>query len=546
MTRERPGMTDRRNATGRTVAAKRRDLAPLAPLAEAPGGNLNQRVQASDPRRRAAESRPVPGEAGPPPAERRDARVAARRGTVGRGDAEFHPGTLAIDEVPRSPIHWLVVFWIVALLAAALAWAYFGRFASYTAAAGKIQTTGRTNVLEALATGKVVKILGRDGDAVKAGTVLVELDPTDAQAARTILDQQLTDRRAETLRLRSEIANARAETIDPRAKIPWGKDVPAAVRKREDGVARADLARLAAQIATLLSQKHAKEAERDKFAKNIEAQKALVAITQENMTMIDSLTKRGFNSQAKYLDMKAQLDGQQVTQTNYEGSLENAKQAILIIDSEVAKTREAFVATATQTVSTNEQTIVDLAQRLVKADQMLSNMTLHAPVTGVVHASGVTTIGQVVKPRQQLMQIVPRDSPLEIQAYVANTDIGFIRKDDPATIKLTAFTYNVYGSIDGTVTDVANDALALQGKAAVQTSSLDGEYQATTDAQKTGNLQFPVTVRAARSTMTVEGKEIPLVPGMGVSIEILTENRRAIDYIVSPLEELFSTAGHER
>ena len=143
------------------------------------------------------------------------------------------------------------------------------------------------------------------------------------------------------------------------------------------------------------------------------------------------------------------------------------------------------------------------------------------------------------------MQIVPSDAQIEILAYVSNTDIGFIRKGDPATIKFTAFAYGTYGALDGTVTEVANDASALQGKATLQSSSLDGDYGSTSTAQMTGKLQFPILVRAARSTMAVEGGEIALVPGMSVNVEILTEKRRGIDYIVSPLLELFSTAAHE-
>ena len=262
--------------------------------------------------------------------------------------------------------------------------------------------------------------------------------------------------------------------------------------------------------------------------------------------MIESLTSRGFNSQAKYLDEKAMLDGQQVQQTSYEGSLEAAKQAILMIDSEIAKTREVFVTTRTQEVSDNRKVIVDLEQQLVRADKALADTTLRAPVGGVVHAAAVTTLGQVVRPGQQLMQVVPSDQPLEIEAYVSNADIGFIRKGDPAIIKVEAFIYNVYGSIDGTVTDVARDASALQGKPTMQSASLDGDAAQTTAAEKTGNLQYPIHVRAARSTMLIEGKEVPLVPGMAVNVEIETERLRAIDYVLTPIEELFSTAGHER
>jgi len=347
-----------------------------------------------------------------------------RRGSLGRNDSEFHPRRLAIDDAPGSPIHLTVVLSICALLVAALAWSYFGRVSLYTSSPGKVQITGRTKVVEALETGKVLKIRAKDGDKVKAGDKLVELDPTDALATRTIIFQKLTDIRAETQRERIEIVAAHADKIDPSTKIPWATTVPEDVRARENGVARADLEKLSAQIATLQSRKHAKEAARDRYAQDIEAQKALVAVTQENLAMIESLTKSGFNSQAKYLDMKALLDGQQVQQTNYEGSLEDAKQAIVLVDSEIAKTREVFVATKTQTISENEQAIVDLAQQLVRADKTLANMTLRAAVAGIVHASEITTIGQVVKPGQQLMQIVPSQAPLEIEAYIPNATSG--------------------------------------------------------------------------------------------------------------------------
>jgi hemolysin D len=491
----------------------------------------------------AAVSKTVAREAGRSPADRPGARGG---GKSTRSDSvEFHPGVVSIEEEPRSPIRGYVRLVIAVIIASALAWSYFGRIGSYTQAPGKIQMAGGTKVVEALAAGKVVKILVRDGDKVKAGDALIALDPTDALATQTIVAQKLADVRAENLRLRTEIGAARADIVDPNVRIPWDDATPADVRAREDGVARADLAQLASQIATLTSQKHAKEAERDKFANNIDAQKALVAVTQENLTMIESLVKSGYNSQAKYLDMKALFDSQRVTQTNYEGSLESAKEAIVTIDNEIAKTREMFVSKATQTASDNDQTIIDLTERLIKANKMLEYMTLRAPTTGAVHAMEVTTVGQVVKPGQQLMQVVPGDSQIEILAYVSNTDIGFIRQGDPATIKFTAFPYGTYGSIDGTVTEISNDSLATPGKTTLQSSSLDGEFSRTSDAQMTGKLQFPIVVRAARPTMAVQGGDIPLVPGMSVNVEILTENRRAIDYIVSPLLELFSTAAHE-
>jgi hemolysin D len=462
-----------------------------------------------------------------------------------RGDSDFHPGLLDIEEVHPSPIRWFVRSWIVVLLIVGLLWASFGRLASYTAAVGRVEMAGSTNIVEALAPGKVIKIRARDGDVVEAGATLVELDPTEAMATRAIVDQNLVNLRAETSRLQAEAVAARAKTIDPNAKIPWGADVPAEVRTREEGVARADLMKLASQLATLESQKHAKEAERDGLAKDILAQKALLDVTSETVGMIEGLVKTGYNSLAKYLQAKAQLDDQQVKLAGYEGSLAESKQAILLLDSEMEKAREGFVTVATQSISSNEQAILEATQQLARADQLLSYMTLRAPTAGVVHASAVTTIGQVVKPGQQLMQIVPAKVALEVVAYLDNQDIGFIRKGDPATIKVDAFTYGTYGSVDGTVIDIANDSLAVQGKATQDLTALDGAIRASSKAQMLGQLQFPIVVRLARSTMRVGDKEIPLVPGMAVNVEIVTENRQALDYVLTPLLELLSSAGHE-
>ena len=521
-----------------SLSRRMQGLAPDAPASQVPAPRGMQRQLAARPR--------TPNELVPVAPSRRVPPPSVRAPVVGGRDAEFHPGTLALDDEPGSPIRLQVYLAIGALLLCSLAWAWFGHISTYTSAAGKIQMTGRTKVVEGLSKGKVQKILVRDGDTVKAGVPLIELDPTDALAKRTIVADKLTDARAEVERAEVEIAAARVDTVNPATKIAWSREVPANVREREDAVARADLANLAAQIATFRSQKTAREAERDKFVKNIAAQKSLVAVTQENLTMIETLMKSGFNSQAKYLDMKATLDGQQVMQTSYEGSLENAKQAILVIDSQIAHAREVFVAKRTQEISDDAQVIVDLAQQLVRADVTLANMTLRAPVDGTIHANAVTTIGQVVKPGQQLLQIVPSNQPLEIEAYVQNVDVGFIRKGDKATVKVDAFTYNVFGAIDATVTDVANDAAKLQGKSQVQDSSLDGSYGSMSAADKTGNLQYPVHLRADQSWIMVEGKHVPLAPGMLVNVEIEMEKLRAIDYVLSPIEALFSTAVHER
>jgi hemolysin D len=151
-----------------------------------------------------------------------------------------------------------------------------------------------------------------------------------------------------------------------------------------------------------------------------------------------------------------------------------------------------------------------------------------------------------VKPSQQLMQVVPDGAPLEAVAYVDNANIGFVKLGQKVEIKLQTFPYATYGTIPGTVVDIGKDAVpAATKKNVLQAAALDGEVSQSTAAQKTGNIVFPITVALSRSTMNIDGKIIALSSGMAASVDITTENRRAIDYLVSPLIELFTTAGHE-
>ena len=477
------------------------------------------------------------------------ARVATetgRRRRGNRGDVEFLPAALLDVDEPPSPLRGVVVLALAALLLTVVAWSYFGRVASYATASGKVQAVGRTKVVEAQQIGRVVEILARDGDRVKAGAALIRLDPTDAAAARTIIVDQRADLLAQNARRRAELGAVHADPIPSDPAISWDDDVPQRVRDRETGVLRADLAALTATLSTLAGRRAAAVLERDKFSAVITAQKALVAVTAENASMADELQQTGWNSRAKSLDLVEDLRGQQVALTAYEGKLADAQAAVATLDSEAVKTREAFASAASDALAAAERQIADLDQRLIKADQTLSQMTVASPVAGIVHASAVTTVGQFVRPTQQLMQVVPETAAIEIVAYLQNTDVGLVRQGQDVTIKVDSFNYATYGTVDGTVVQVGNDALATTGKSTLQSATLDGGYGESTAAQRTGTLKFPVVVRAERPTISIDGKLVALTPGMSVSVEIETENRRLIDYMASPVAELLSTAAHER
>ena len=160
----------------------------------------------------------------------------------------------------------------------------------------------------------------------------------------------------------------------------------------------------------------------------------------------------------------------------------------------------------------------------------------------------VTTVGQVVSSGQSLMTIVPRDGPIEIEALVLNQDIGFVEAGQQAVIKVEAFPFTRFGTIPGTITKVSRDAVEEREAQGLADGSQAGRSGAQPGANggRGQNLVFPATVRLEQTSIDIDGKQIALSPGMAVTVEVKTGQRRALDYLLSPLRDIASSSGRER
>jgi hemolysin D len=462
---------------------------------------------------------------------------------------EFLPAALEIIETPPSPIGVVLLYTIAALLAAILAWSYFGHLDVYATAPGKIQPTGRTKVVQPIEPGKVVAVHVSNGSRVTQGDVLIELDPSVATATRTAASDKLVDLRAEIKRRNAAVAAAISGDMQPAPKIEWEDDIPSSARSREEHVLRADLASLATSLAALTAQRRQKEVERDKYQADIDSLNTLLALLSERASMNEKLFERNVSSRLQVIDAQQSVKQTETKLVSLKGSLSEANSAIDVIDSEIAKTREGFLTDNTEKLALAERSAEDQAQEFAKATVRLQHMYLNAPISGTVEALTVTSIGQVVTTGQELLRVVDDGAPLEIEAYVLNQDVGFVAPGQEATIKVDAFPYTRYGTIAGTVTKVAADA--IPGIQAAQNQHdpnrpPSGTLSATSAAERTQDLVFPVLVAPSSTVMDIEGKQIPLSSGMTVAVDIKTESRRAIDYVLSPLRDIGSTAMRER
>jgi hemolysin D len=468
-----------------------------------------------------------------------------RRG--GSSDREFLAPVLEILETPASPVRMAFLWTICALVVACLGLAYFGRIDIIASAQGKFQPTGRVKVIEPVETGRVVAIHVGNDSAVKAGDALIELDPSAAEADARAARADLAAAEAESVRRREALAAARAQAHQPSPAIAWPEDVDSSLRARELRVLAADLGQLAATVASFDAQKTQKIAERDMLTKTIATQKNLVATLQERVDMRTKLVESQSGAKSAVIDATETLQYQQTQLAMQQAQLASASTGLDVITRDSEKAVQSFLSDQAQKLDAAERQAEEDRQHLAKAEALVDNLTLKAPIDGRVQSSIVTNVGQVLTSGQEVMRIVPQDSELEIEAYVLNRDIGFVHVGQEAVVKVESFPFTRYGSVKAHVVRIAKDAIPSP-----DASAMEGDPARASNAsgfaggERTQNLVFAVELSPEASTLAIDGAERPLTSGMAATVEIKTGARRLMDYIFSPLVEVASNAMRER
>jgi len=465
-----------------------------------------------------------------------------------RSDHEFLAPALEVLETPPSPIRMYLILVICAFVTVALVWSYFGQIDIIAAAQGKIQPVGRVKVVQPLVTGKVVKLPPQNGTVVKTGETLLELDPTDALADEREASRSLNSVLAEIDRRDAAVEYVRSHTLLTTAPvISWDAGVDLELRRREDAALEGDLNQHYAAVASLRAQKHQKEIQQEQLESTLVAQRSLVATLKERVDMRSGLAVKQAGTLASVMDATESLKEQSTQLAVQEGQLADAQASVDVIAREIDRTTSTFLNDQITKIADGKKRADELEQRLAKARNVLDQMTLKSPFDGVTQGSSITSIGQVVTVGQDLMKIVPEHAELELEVYMPNKDIGFIRVGQEAVVKLDAFPFTRYGTVPAEVTKVAADAIPEPDAArregdgtARQSETLFG------GAERTQNLVFPVTLKLIASEVAADGDKVRLAPGMAATAEVVTGRRRILEYVFSPLLQITEEALHER
>ncbi len=431
------------------------------------------------------------------------------RGRSRRDEMAFKPAALEITDTPAKPLGRAIALSICAFFTITIAWASIGEMDIIATAQGKIIPSVRLKVVQPLESGVVRAIHVLDGQHVIKGDILIELDPTGSEADREKLAREQVTTEVELARLSALLEPDPLTAFFPPEDAPKNLvDLHLAYLKSEIQQQRSGRASLDGEIAR-------RQAEIRTVTAGIERLKNKLAKVRERAESSRKLYEKGIVAKLKYgeaeeelSDVEGQLDVEQRRFTESQAALRSAK-------AQAAQKRAEFQRDIYSREAEARSRATSIEQELIKAVERKRLLTLRAPISGRIQQLDIHTVGGVVTPAQPLMQIVPENAEIEVEALILNKDIGFVHATQEAEIKVESFPFTKYGTIDGKVRQVYADAVEKENV----------------------GLAYPARISMARSTILVRDKQVQLTPGMAVTIEIKTGKRKIIDYILAPLQE---------
>jgi hemolysin D len=446
-------------------------------------------------------------------------------------ELDFLPAALEIVETPPSPAGRAVGAVIIAIFCLSLIWACLGRIDIVASATGKIITNSRAKIIQPFETGVIRAIRVQDGQSVKVGDALIELDPTINEAERDHVLGDLLASQLDVARLRAGLS----EGTDPLDDFHPPENARPELIAMQRRFLIDQAAEHRAKLAAASYQIQQKEAELSTIEATINKLDAIIPVVQQRADIRKELFDHQTGSKITYLeDLRALLDSKHELEVQ-KSRLGEARAALAAVTESRGQIEAEYRRNLSGDLSEAERKAAGFAKDLDKINERTRLQVLTSPVDGVVQQLAVHTVGGVVTPAQALLVVVPSEGPLEIEASVPNRDIGFVHKDQEAEVKVDTFNFTRYGLLHGKVIGVSRDSVIRDKPQNKPNQTVPGA-EATTSSEPAGQeLSYVARISLDRAQMRVENSLVDLLPGMAVTVEIKTGSRRIISYLLSPL-----------
>ncbi|KVP33123.1 hemolysin secretion protein D [Burkholderia ubonensis] len=398
-------------------------------------------------------------------------RWRTKRPTLKSGDAAFMNDVKESLLTQSTPGSMAVLYLIAAVFSGGLVWAHFARVEEITHGEATVISKSREQVIQSLEGGILEELGVREGDVVKKGQILAKIDPTRAETS-------YRETWSKAIGLKATIARLRAEAYGQPLVFPGDVREVQAIVKQE----------------TL-----AYDARKRALNDSVSSLERSHALSEKEIGLAEPLAAKGLVSEVELLRMRRQANE---------------------IRSQIVERRNKFQADANSELIKLELELAQTSETLVGRADVLQRTTVVAPVYGTVKNVRVNTIGGVIQPGEHIMEIVPLEDQLLVETRIKPSDVAFLRPGQPATVKITAYDFGIYGGLKGEVQHISPDTLKDDQKAA---------------AGRPDSTYYRVLVLTDSSALKAGNKTLPILPGMIASVDIRTGEKTILDYLLKPV-----------
>lgn len=378
--------------------------------------------------------------------------------------SEKHTGYFAIISLFLS---FMVVFII---------WAYFSPLEEVAQGQGRIIPSSREQIVQSLDPGTIQQMLVKEGDTVEKGQILLKLDDTRSSAI-------LRESKAKVENLEAMVARLQAEAYN--TKLTFPEHISDELKKREEAAYGSRRRAMEEQVSGL--------------------QKSKAALEQQ-IAITTPMVKRGVMSQVELLRMQRDSHDLSV---------------------QITERQNRYTTDASNELVKTEAELAQAKENMAMRADPVERSQIRAPMKGIVKNIRINTIGGVVSAGQDILEIVPIEDNLLVEAYIRPNDVAFIRPGLPAVVKLTAYDYAIYGGLEGKVTLISPDTLS------------DEKRNASELKLNMNNVYYRILVQTSGSNLVDKnGNEMPIIPGMVATVDVKTGEKTVFQYLIKPITRM--------
>jgi adhesin transport system membrane fusion protein len=434
------------------------------------------------------------------------------------GDYEFALDVEAAKRLDVNPRAKTLLYGMIGFLVIAVLWANFAILDEVTHADGKVVPSSQVQIIQYLEGGIIKQIMVEEGELVSAGQVIARIDDTSFSANLGELNAGYFALLGRMQRLGAE-ANGTAPTFSPVLTAEHRN-----IATAERNLYNARQAGLESQLAILGGQTDQRKQELAELRDKLSQQRRSLVLLREEYDITKPLAEQGIVSQVDLLRLRREINELAGEISSGQLSIPRVQSAIDEASRRVEELVLGFRAESSNDLVEVQSQLSALEETISAARDRVARTEIRSPVAGIVKEIRLKTVGGVLQPGEELMQVVPIEDSLLIEARVRPDDIGFLRIGQDSIVKLSAYDYAIYGGLPAILERISADTIQ----------------------DEEGNPFYKVTVRTEQNYVERGSLKLPIIPGMVATVDILTGEKSVMQYLLKPLNRAREMALTER